>query len=45
MRNGQIVSVTDLVSLGEHYEVIFHALRHRALRGFNDCSHGRNPDC
>ena len=46
MRNCQIVSVTDLVSSGGHYEVTFiNALRHRALWGFNDRSHGTNPDC
>ena len=36
MRNGQIVSVTDLFSSGGHYEVTFNALRHRALWGLND---------
>ena len=34
MRNGQIVSVTDLFSFGWHYEETFNALRHRALLGF-----------
>ena len=43
--NGLIVSVTDLVSFGGHYEVTFNALRHRALWGFNDWSHGTNLDC
>ena len=45
MRNGQIVSVTDLGSFGGHYEVAFDALRQRALWGFNDRSHGTNPAC
>ena len=39
------MSVTDLDSLGGHYGVIFNALRWRALWGFNDLSHGTNPEC
>ena len=37
--------LTDLDSLGGHYGVRFNALRWRALWGFNDWSHGINPDC
>ena len=33
------------ISSGGHYEVTFNALRHRALWGFNDQSHGTNLDC
>ena len=44
MSNGRIVSVTDLDSLGGHYGVRFNALRCRALWGFNDRSHGTNPE-
>ena len=43
--NGRIVSVSDLDSLGGHYGVRFNALRWRALWGFNDRSHGTNPEC
>ena len=43
--NGRILSVTDLDSLGGHYGVRFNALRWRALWGFNDRSHGTNPEC
>ena len=45
MSNGRIMSVTDLDSLGGHYGVRFNALRWRALWGFNDRSHGTNPEC
>ena len=45
MSNGQIVSVTDQDSFGGHNDVAFNALRHRALWGFNDQSHGMNPAC
>ena len=45
MSNGRIVSVTDLDSLAGHYGVRFNALRWRALWGFNDRSHGTNPEC
>ena len=44
MSNGRIVSVTDLDSLAGHYGVRFNALRWRALWGFNDRSHGTNPE-
>ena len=40
-----ILCSTDLVSSGGHFEVTFNALRHGALWGFNDRSHGTNPDC
>ena len=33
------------ISSGGHYKVTFNALRHRALWGLNDQSHGTNPDC
>ena len=33
------------INSGGHYEVTFNALRHRALGGFNDRSHGTNLDC
>ena len=45
MSNGRIVSVTDLDSLAGHYGVRFNALRWRPLWGFNDRSHGTNPEC
>ena len=45
MSNGRIVSVTDLDSLAGYYGVRFNALRWRALWGFNDRSHGTNPEC
>ena len=39
------MSVTGLVSFGGQYWVTFNVLPHRALWGFNDRSHGINPDC
>ena len=44
MSNGRIVAVTDLDSFAGHYRVRFNALRWRALWGFNDWSHGTNPE-
>ena len=44
MSNGRIVAVTDLDSLAGHYGVRCNAMRWRALWGFNDWSHGTNPE-
>ena len=33
------------MSSAGHYDVTYNALHHRALWGFNDRSHGTNPDC